>query len=64
MVCTISISFTRKRLTVFRSLDTIHTVLVMASTWYYFINHFGDIDIIDEIPWSVTFLLEILESFF
>jgi len=36
------------------SLDLLHTSLIMISTWNYFIHHFGNALIIDEIPWTLA----------
>lgn len=39
-----------------RALDSAHTCLVMASMWNYLIDHFGDENYIDVIPWYDQFL--------
>jgi len=35
-------------------LDTLHTCFVMSSIWNYLIPHFGDVQRVDFIPWTVA----------
>lgn len=35
-------------------LDTMHTCFVMASVWNYLIPHFGNVQRVDYIPWTVA----------
>ncbi|KZP24112.1 hypothetical protein FIBSPDRAFT_1042402 [Athelia psychrophila] len=36
------------------ALDQFHTLLIMISMWDYFVKHFGDAQIIDDIPWTLA----------
>lgn len=46
-------------------LDLMHTMLICASIWYYFVTYFGDLGRIEVIPWSipVTVLLTAIITF-
>jgi hypothetical protein len=41
------------------SLDTLHTGFVCASVWYYLIESFGEVDRINNIPWSLALTIAI-----
>lgn len=38
-----------------RALDALHTALVWAGLWIYLIENFGQLELIDTIPWHVDF---------
>ncbi|KAJ7157315.1 hypothetical protein C8R46DRAFT_1196046 [Mycena filopes] len=35
-------------------LDNIHTAFIWSGTWFYFVDHYGDREKIDRIPWSIA----------